>query len=114
MPEQVNSLQGSFWLMVILQTIGSIDMPGHGARKLPSPRAYAAIIITWGVLQLVADTGRERAAKAVAWVIVLAGMVLGPFGTTVTNLFYSVATSLAPAGTGSATVPYPTPIPPEG
>jgi hypothetical protein len=85
--------------MIVLQTIGSVDMPGKGPRKLPAPRAYAAIIVTWGVLQLVADMGGERAgraAKSVAWVIALAGMVIGPFGSVVTNLFNSVATNVAP------------------
>ena len=81
---------------------------------MPSPRAYAAIIIAWGTLQFIADMGQERAAKAVAWLIVLAGMVLGPFGTTLTNLFTSVATSVAPTGASTATTPYPTPIPPQG
>lgn len=99
MNEQASSLQASFWVMIILQTMGSVDMPGKGPRKMPAPRAYAAIIVTWGVLQLAADMGGERAgraAKAMAWVIVLAGMVIGPFGNTVSNLLNSVATNVAP------------------
>lgn len=97
--EAANSLQASFWIMVILQTIGSVDMPGRGARKMPSPRSYGAIIVAWGVLQLVADAGGEkagRAAKSIGWVIVLTGMAVGPFGKVVTNLFTSVANSVAP------------------
>lgn len=90
--------------MIILQTIGSVDMPGRGPRKMPSPRSYGAIIVAWGVLQLVADAGGERAgraAKSVGWVIVLTGMVLGPFGKVVMNLFTSVANSVAPATTSN-------------
>lgn len=99
MSEQATSLQASFWVMVLLQTIGSVDAPGRGPRKMPAPRAYAAVIVTWGILQLVADMGGERAgraAKAMAWVIVLVGMVLGPFGSALTNLLNSVANNVAP------------------
>ena len=98
MPDSVNSLQTSFWIMIILQTIGSVDMPGRGPRKMPSPRSYAAIIVAWGILQIIADVGKERAAAAVAWVIVLAGIVLGPFGQTLVNLFNSAASSSQPTG----------------
>lgn len=99
-----NSLQSSFWVMILLQTIGSVDMPGRGPRKMPSPRTYGAVIVAWGILQLVADAGGERAgraAKAVGWVIVLTGMAVGPFGKVVTNLFTSVANAVAPATTTS-------------
>lgn len=99
MSDQATSLQASFWVMIILQTIGSVDAPGRGPRKMPSPRAYAAIIVTWGILQLISDGGGERAgraAKAMAWMIVLVGMVLGPFGSALVNLLNSVAGSVAP------------------
>jgi hypothetical protein len=98
--DQTTSLQASFWFMVVMQTIGSVDMPGRGPRKMPSPRAYAAIIITWGILQLIADAGGERAGRATkvtAWVIVLVGMVLGPFGTSFVKFLSNTATSLAPS-----------------
>lgn len=85
------SIQASFWMMVMLQTIGSVDMPGSGARKMPAPRSYMAIIIVWSVLQLGADAGYDRPASVFGWVVVLAGMVLGPFGTKVVNIFTSVA-----------------------
>lgn len=94
-----SSLETSFWLMVILQTIGSVDMPGSGPRKLPAPRQYVPIVIAWSVLQLVADTGRERAANSVAWVIVLAGMVVGPFGTKLVNLINGTAKQFSYAST---------------
>lgn len=94
--------------MVVLQTIGSVDMPGGGPRKMPSPRAYGAIILTWGILQLAADAGGERAgraAKVTAWVIVLVGMVLGPFGTTLANILGNTATALAPSASAPPTQP---------
>lgn len=114
MPDYLNSLQASFWLMVIIQTVGSVDAPGKGPRKLPSPRSYGAIIVTWGVLQLFADMGKDRAASAVSWVIVLAGMVLGPFGTTVSNLFTSVAGALAPTSTNAPATTSTTQSPTQG
>lgn len=80
------SLQASFWSSIVLQTLGSVDMPGGGPRKMPAPRAYLAVIITWGGLQLLADTGRERAASVVGWVFVLSALVLGPFGKRLVNL----------------------------
>jgi hypothetical protein len=96
--------------MVALQTLGSVDMPGRGPRKLPSPRAYAAIIVTWGILQLIADAGGEaagRATRAMAWVIVLVGMVLGPFGAAAAGFLNKTATALTqPTAGNTATTPY--------
>ena len=91
-----DSLQASFWLMVALQTIGSVDMPGKGDRKMPAPRSYLAIIVAWAVLQLASDTGYARPASVTGWVIVLAGMVTGPFGGKVVNLMNSVVSIVAP------------------
>lgn len=70
------SLQVSFWITVLIQTLGSIDMPGHGTRKMPSPRQYVAIVVAWLVLMLIAGTSETaaRAAKAVGWTLVLASM----------------------------------------
>jgi hypothetical protein len=104
--DSYNSLQASFWVMVMLQTIGSVDMPGRGPRKMPAPRNYVAIIVTWGVLQLIADMreGAARAATAIAWVIVLAGMVLGPFGSTLTSAINTISTTYgAPPSAGTDT-----------
>ena len=33
-------LTASFWVTIILQTIGAVDLPGKGVRKMPSPRNY--------------------------------------------------------------------------
>lgn len=103
------SLQTSFWLMVILQTIGSVDMPGSGPRKMPAPRVFVPIVVAWAVLQLVADTGRERAANAVGWIIVLAGMVVGPFGVKAVGFLQRTATQFAPATQPSPSAPNPYP-----
>lgn len=86
-----DSLNTSFWLMVFLQTMGSVDMPGHGDRKMPAPRSYVAILITWTGLNILASTGREHAAAVASWVMVLTGLVIGPFGSKLTGFLTSVA-----------------------
>lgn len=91
------SLEASFWFMVLLQTLGSVDMPGSGPRKMPSPRAYLAVIVTWAVLMMIADTGESRArgSAAAGWVIVLTGLVVGPFGTKLSSFFNGVVNAVA-------------------
>lgn len=114
-----DSLGASFWLMMALQTIGSVDMPGQGDRKMPAPRSYLAIILAWMVLQLGSDAGYERAASVTGWIIVLTGMVTGPFGGKVISLFNNVVnivsnSQYAPPGAtpglvntpGGGTAPY--------
>jgi hypothetical protein len=90
-----DSLQTSFWVMVLIQSIGSVDMPGRGQRKMPSPRQYIAIVVTWTVLFLIAGVGEgaRRATASLGWLMVLAGMVIGPFGVRVIGLFNTVATN---------------------
>lgn len=75
--------------MILVQTIGSVDMPGSGPRKMPAPRQYVAILVTWVVLQLVSgiNAGAQRATSAIGWLLVLVGFVVGPFGKQVVNLF---------------------------
>lgn len=87
----MDPLNTSFWLMVFLQTLGSVDMPGSGHRKMPAPRAYVAIIITWEGLNILASTGRERAAEIMGWVMLLTGLVVGPFGNKLSHFFTTVA-----------------------
>lgn len=89
-------LLSSFWLMLAIQTIGSVDMPGTGARKLPAPRAYVAAIVLWSILGLISDAGAAKAAAAMGWVTVLTGAVLGPFGFTITNLLNKVGSEFNP------------------
>lgn len=88
--------------MILVQTIGSIDMPGSGPRKMPAPRQYVAILVTWLVLQLIAgiNASTARATAAIGWLLVLTGLVIGPFGKQVVNLFTVVSQRFGPAGTG--------------
>lgn len=91
--ENIESLQTSFWVMIFIQTIGSIDMPGRGARKMPAPREYVAILVAWLVLQLISgiNAGAARAAAMFGWILVLAGMVVGPFGQKATGFMQTIA-----------------------
>lgn len=105
-----SSLESSFWVMVLLRTFGAVDpMPGMGPRKMPAPSAYVPAIIAWGVLDLGSDVGYEDAASKFAWLIVLAALVLGPFGKMLVKLSKSVANIYAPAqstGTTSTGAPH--------
>lgn len=89
------SISSAFWLMVTLQTMGSLDMPGRGPRKMPAPRSYVAVIVLFSTLHVIADAGLERAAAAMAWVTVLVGMVKGPFGDKLSNFYNVVADNFA-------------------
>ncbi len=111
--------------MILVQTIGSVDMPGSGPRKMPAPRQYIAILVTWLILQLVAgiNASTQRATAAIGWLLVLTGFVVGPFGRQVVNLLTVISTrfgaSNTPAGQlataetqagvapGSALTPFP-------
>lgn len=81
----------AFWVMVFLQTIGSVDMPGRGERKLPSPRSYVSIIVLFSLLQIIASAGAQRAASVMAWITVLLGLVKGPFGKTAIDFLNNIA-----------------------
>lgn len=101
-----DSLQTSFWVMVLIQTIGSVDMPGMGERKMPSPRQYVAIAVTWIILMLIAGAsqGARRATTAVGWVLVLTGMVAGPFGQRAVGFLNTVASNFSNSPTISTGV----------
>lgn len=79
--------------MILLQTIGSIDMPGSGARKMPSPRQYVAVVVAWVILEIFAAMGQgaRRASTAVGWLLVLTGMVVGPFGQRLVSFLNTVS-----------------------
>ena len=90
-----DTLNATFWTMIVLQTIGSVDMPGMGNRKLPAPRAYVAIVVLWGSLSIAADLGQERIANAMAVLVTLTGAVVGPFGQRLASFYDSVGRNLA-------------------
>lgn len=66
---------------------------------MPSPRQYVAIVATWLVLMLIAGAseGAERATRIIGWVLVLAGMVVGPFGVRTIGLFNNIAANFRTA-----------------
>ena len=101
-----SGITAAFWTMIFLNTIGSVDMPGKGPRKMPSPRSYLAAITLFAILELVADAGMERGAAAAGWGAVLVSMVKGPFGNQLTNLLNAIA----PPGDGARPLQ---PIPPD-
>ena len=112
-----HSVSTAMWLMIAVQTIGSVDAPGKGERKLPAPRAYVAIIVAYAVLQAMADTKYRRGAAVAAWTLLFTAMVAGPFGTRIVGLFNTVANqfNISPAEAVSpvdatSTVAYPNPI----
>lgn len=82
-------------------------MPGSGPRKMPSPRSYLSVLVVWAVLELFADTGggRERGASIAGWIIVLTGMVVGPFGAKVTNLFSGIVNLSGASSSQTSTTP---------
>lgn len=78
----------SMWILILLRTIGAVDMPGlkkkenEGVRKLPAPRTYLVVVIAWSTLGLMDDAGMGRAAATIGWVLDLAALLLAPFGTS--------------------------------
>ena len=84
--------------MILLQTLGSVDMPGRGVRKMPAPRSYLAIIALFEILHILADAGLARAASVAGWVTVLVGLIKGPFGGQLSN----VINTIAPPGAGAS------------
>jgi hypothetical protein len=98
-----DSLNASFWVMILMQTLGSVDpMPGMGPRKMPSPKAYITTIFAWGGLQVASDAGYEDGAAKFGWLMVLAALVLGPFGKRVISLLKWVSMTYGNIGTLSA------------
>jgi hypothetical protein len=72
---ETTQVQATMWLMVVIQTLNAIDLPGHGPRKMPAPKTYVAIIVLWSTFGLMIDAGLGRAASAMAWVVVLVSLV---------------------------------------
>ena len=88
-------LHSAFWLTIAVLTIGAVDMPGKGRRKLPSPRNYVAAIVVYAVLGLISDFGNGKAAAVMGWVTVLTGMVAGSFGKAVIGFLNTVSSKFA-------------------
>lgn len=95
------TVQNTLWIMILAQTIGSVDLPGQGARKLPSPRAYVAIIVLWTTLGAIAETRYSKLASRMSVALVITGAVLGPFGQRFVSFLKAIA-NLAPASVGTA------------
>lgn len=78
--------------MLVTQTVGTID----SKHRLPAPRQFVAISVLWGILFLAADTTMNKLAARLSALILLTGMVLGPFGKVAINFLNWVATSFTP------------------
>lgn len=77
---ETSQLNASMWLMVVIQSMTAIDLPGHGPRKLPAPKVYVLVIVLWSIFGLMADAGLSKAAAAMSWVTVLTATVVGQAG----------------------------------
>jgi hypothetical protein len=93
------TLETTLWIQMLLQTIGAVDMPGAGPRKLPSPAAYASSIAVWTILGFAADSGPSgaRAARSFAWVLILANLALGTAGKALVRLLNDIGSIYRPA-----------------
>lgn len=78
--------------MIAVQTIGSID----SKHRLPAPKQFAAISVLWGIFFLLAYTTLNRIAARLSVLVLLTGMVLGPFGKVAINFLRLIATKFAP------------------
>ena len=79
------------WAAILIQTIGAVDPPGKGPRKLPAPSMFVAIFAVWSVLQLMASGSLARGARAMSIVLLLVTIVLGPGGARLISLMSGIA-----------------------
>lgn len=99
------SLQASMWLMIAIQTMSGIDLPGHGPRKMPAPKVFVAIVVLWSIFGIMADAGMGKVVQAMSWVTVLTALVIGPAGTTLNNFLKAIAQNFGtalPPGQGTS------------
>lgn len=89
-------LLGTFLAMIVTQTIGSID----GQHRLPAPRKFVAISTAWGIMFLMADLGFGKLAARLSMLILLTGMVVGPFGATAIGFLNNVSSHFSNAPEG--------------
>ena len=97
-------LHTTFWAMVVLNTIGSIDPPGSGGRKMPAPRVYVAAVVLWSILGLVAEAGSNQArlAARLSYLVLATGALIGPFGKKLLGFLEGIATNFAVAPSAEA------------
>lgn len=88
-PEQ--TIRTTFYTMMALQTIGSIDMK----HRLPAPRQYVAIIVLWVTFFLLAGTRLARSAAQLSVLALLTVLVIGPFGARLISFFEMIAKRFA-------------------
>lgn len=96
------TVANTFWAMVLVQTLGSVDIFTAGPRKMSAPRQYVAIGTLWAILSLAAGTRYGRLAAHLSILTLLTAMVLGPFGPQFLAFLTLVGQrfSLAPASPG--------------
>lgn len=96
------TVSNTFWAMVLVQTIGSVDIFTAGPRKMPAPRQYVAIGVLWSILHMAAGSRFAKAAAHLSILVLLTAMVLGPFGPQFLAFLEYVGQrfSLAPATPG--------------
>lgn len=93
----MNVLASTFLAKLFVDTIGSLD-PFGGKVYLPSPRAYLATLLLWGLLGVVAGFGQgaARLAGRLALLVLLTAAVLGPFGKKFVSFLEAAAHYTAP------------------
>lgn len=82
---------GTFFVMLVVQTYNTVD----SQHKLPAPRKFVAIGAVWGVLFLLADVGFGKVASRLSALVLLTGLVIGPFGSLLIKFFNLISTNFA-------------------
>jgi len=111
------TIHSTFWAMVTIQTIASTDIFTKGPRKMPAPKQYVAIGVLWAILHLFEGTRYARLAASLSVLVLLTGIVLGPFGGVLLGFLsyvgsrFSLAAPASPSSGGgnesSPSVPSP-------
>lgn len=84
-------IMSTFFTMIFVQTVGTVD----SQNRLPAPRQFVAISVLWGILFLMAGTSAAKIAARLSALIVLTGMVLGPFGKVAIGFLNTVTEKFA-------------------
>ncbi len=93
------TISSTFWAMMLIQTVASADIFTKGPRKLPAPKQYVAIGVLWVIFHMFEGSRYERVVAQLSVLVLLTGIVLGPFGGTLLSFLAYVGArfSLAPA-----------------